>query len=69
MQIEFEALVKQFKSTALQSLDKGFEVRLIGESPMMVLLAQAPADKTVKVKVEWEDGTETDTCNAGKAEG
>ena len=56
MEVNFTALVKEFKSKALQSLDKGFEVKLQGENPVMVLLAQAPANQEVNVKIEWKDG-------------
>ena len=58
MIIEFTALVKEFKAKALQSLDKGFEVKLQGGAPIMFLLAQAPADQEVKVRIEWKDGNE-----------
>jgi hypothetical protein len=64
MKIEFEALVKEFKAKALQSLDKGFEVKLQGESKNMEWLVKAPADRTVKVTIEIEDGN--DTCNTGE---
>lgn len=66
MIIEFKALVKEFKSKALQSLDKGFEVRLQGGNPLMSLLAQAPADNEVKVRIEWDDRATTGT---GETEG
>ena len=52
MEIKFRALVKEVKAKALVSLDKGFEVKLQGDSKMAVLV-DAPADKEVEVVIKW----------------
>ena len=57
MIVEFEALIKEVKAKALASLDKGYEIKIQGENENMFKLAQAPADATVTVRVEWDDGT------------
>lgn len=53
MKVEFSALVKGFSSKALLSLDKSFEARLQGIDPEMMKLAAAPADREVKITIEW----------------
>lgn len=58
VKVEFPALVKSFNSKALVSLDKSYRVELIGENPDMIKLAFAPADKPVKVTIEWESATD-----------
>ena len=52
MKIEFEAMVREFKSKALVSLDKGYEVKLQGDRGMSELV-HAPADANVKVVIMW----------------
>ena len=54
MIIKFSGLVKEFKSKALASMDKGYSVLIIGEDVSMRELALAPADKQVKITVEFE---------------
>ena len=69
MKVEFQALVKELKSKALVSLDKGFEVKLRGEDPNMGLLAFAPAGTTAKITIEWKDETEGKDGPGNKAGG
>ena len=55
MKVEFSALIKSFTSKALVSLDKGYEVKVWGENPQMMKLVDAPADREVRVLVEWDE--------------
>lgn len=54
IEIEFIALIKEVKSKALVSLDKGFEVKLQGSDKIIAKLFDAPADQEVKFKAIWE---------------
>ncbi len=54
MQIEFRALVKKVTSKALVSLDKSYQVILESEDKDMGKLVNAPADREVKIIVEYD---------------
>ena len=58
MEVQFNALIKQVKSKALVSGDKGYEVLLQGESPYMGLLVNAPADRQIICKITLPEITQ-----------
>ena len=52
--IEFKAIVKDFNSRALVSLDKGYQIKLITSDKRVKGLIEAPADKEITCQISWE---------------